>query len=33
MKKFSVGDFIKKYNLLVLLLVFIIISSVLSPNF
>lgn len=33
MKKFNAGEFLKKYNLLVLLLVFIVISSVLSPNF
>ncbi len=33
MKKISFGEFLKKYNLLVLLLVFIVISSVLSPNF
>lgn len=29
----KIGDLLKKYNLLVLLLVFVIISSVLSPNF
>lgn len=29
----KIGDLLKKYNLLVLLVVFIIISSVLSPNF
>ena len=33
MKKLNAGEFLKKYNLLVLLLVFIVISSVLSPNF
>lgn len=33
MKKLSLGDFLKKYNLLVLLVVFVVISSVLSPNF
>ena len=29
----KIGDLLKKYNLSVLLLVFVIISSVLSPNF
>lgn len=29
----KIGDLLKKYNLLVLLIVFVIISSVLSPNF
>lgn len=29
----KIGDLLKKYNLLVLLAVFIIISAVLSPNF
>lgn len=33
MKKMSIGDIIRKYNLVILLLVFIIIASVLSPNF
>ena len=29
----KIGDLLKKYNLLVLLIVFVIISSILSPNF
>lgn len=32
-KKFSIGDFIRQYNLLLLLVLFIIVSSVLSKNF
>lgn len=32
-KNFSIGDFIKKYNLLILLLVFIVISTTISKNF
>ena len=33
MKKISFGEFLKKYNLLVLLVIFIVVSSILSPNF
>lgn len=33
MKKASISEILKKYNLILLLLVFIIISTVLSPNF
>ena len=29
----KIGDLLKKYNLLVLLIVFIVIASILSPNF
>ena len=29
----KIGDLLKKYNLLVLLIVFVVISSILSPNF
>jgi ribose transport system permease protein len=33
MKKINMGEWLKKYNLLVLLLVFIVIASILSPSF
>lgn len=33
MKKMNVGDMLKKYNLVVLLVVFMVIASVLSPSF
>lgn len=33
MKKINIGDYLKKYNLLVLLMAFIIIASILSPSF
>ncbi len=33
MKKFNFGEFVKKFNLLILLLVFVVVSAVLSPNF
>ncbi len=32
-KKFSMGKFLKKYNLLLLLVLFIVISAILSPSF